>query len=86
MKQIWNGEEVIEVFSEEDSEVVAKYTHENLYFLMLRDKKTGELTTGWVEESCFDEVYVPMGLKREEFTPISNEKILNLVYNENSPG
>ena len=74
-EKFWDSEsgEVIErIFGEP----VALYKHGQLYWEMR--KENGELYTGFVMESEFENVFKPE-YERDDFMEISNEKMLELV-------
>ena len=80
MKKIWDIEKgVLDTYEEHETEVVAAYVHSKMYFIMIREKATGELISGWIKQGEVEDVAKSFKLKKEDFIEISDEEIFDLI-------
>jgi len=78
MEYLWNEESggVVELY--DDCEEYKLFKFCKLYILVLKNKETGELVEGWVDECDFDKVYGSMGYIRGDFPEVPLEEVLKL--------
>lgn len=79
MKKIWHEESGTVLDVTVDFNSVVRYKVGMLYWEIIKDNDTGQLLNGWVEESQFDGFFGRQGIKRSEFTEITNEDIIAFI-------